>query len=164
MRDQLLEQIVGELRKLVLELELHARREERGTFQQPAHHRIGPVLQDAAEPLRNAGIFFGELARLFVKQLQFPIVKIEKFAVHARLQSINDNFSALNNVSNEFYGNLNGIARQIRTDQKPHLEFVRIHAHVAFDFQRGRGEAGLEVDQSCPDFFGNSFDLRRLLW
>src|SRR4029077_958378 len=83
MRDQLLEQIVGELGKLVLELELHARREERRALQQSAHHRVEPILQDAAKPLCNAGILFGELASLLVKQLQFPIIQIEKFAVHA---------------------------------------------------------------------------------
>ena len=84
MRDELLEQIVGEFRKFVLELELNPRGEEGRAFQQTADHRIDAVFQDAAEPLRDARIFVGEFARLLVEQLKFPIVEIEKFPVHAR--------------------------------------------------------------------------------
>ena len=53
-------------------------------FEQSADHRVDAILQDAAEPLRDARIFVGELARLLVEQLKFPIVQIEKFPVHAR--------------------------------------------------------------------------------
>ena len=84
MRDELLEQIVGEFRKLVLELELDARREKGRAFEQPADQRIDAILQNAAEPLRYSRIFLGKFARLLVEQLKFPIVEIEKFGVHAR--------------------------------------------------------------------------------
>ena len=85
MRDQLLEQIVGEFRKFVLELELYPRGKKGRALEQAADHRIDAIVQNAAEPLRYSRIFVGEFARLLVEQLEFPIVEIEKFAVHARL-------------------------------------------------------------------------------
>ena len=78
----MLEQVAGELGKLVLELELNPRGEECGAFQQARHHRVHAIGDQPAEPLRDARIFVGELARLLVKQLEFPIVEIEKFPVH----------------------------------------------------------------------------------
>ncbi len=57
MRHQLLEQIVGEFRKFVLELELDARGQKGGSLEQTADHRIDAVFQNAAEPFRNARIF-----------------------------------------------------------------------------------------------------------
>jgi hypothetical protein len=83
MRDQLLEQVAGEFRELVLELELNPRGKKRRAFEQPADQRIDAVLEDPAEPLRDSGIFVCEFARLLVEQLKFPIVEIEKFPVHA---------------------------------------------------------------------------------
>ena len=82
--NQLLQQVAGKFRKLVLELELHPRREECGALEQPTHQGIDAIVQDAAQPFRDTGIFLGEFARLLVEQLQFPIVQIEKFAIHAR--------------------------------------------------------------------------------
>ena len=42
-RNQLFEQVCGEFRKFVLELELDARGEKRRAFQQPGDHRIGAI-------------------------------------------------------------------------------------------------------------------------
>src|SRR5579871_1452109 len=98
MRNQLLEQIAGELGKLMLELELHARRQECRAFEQAAHQRVDAVLKNASKPFRNSWIFLGKLPRLFVEQLELPIIEIEKFAVHERSQSIDDNFSAFDNI------------------------------------------------------------------
>ena len=78
MRDQLLQQIFGKFREFVLELELDPCGKEGCAFQQPADQRIDAVVQDAAEALRNARIFFSELARLLVEQLKFGVVEIEK--------------------------------------------------------------------------------------
>ena len=72
MRDKLLEQIVGEFRKFVFELELDPRRQKRRALQQAADHRIDAIFEDAAEPLGNARIFVGEFARLLIEQLEVP--------------------------------------------------------------------------------------------
>ena len=69
MRDKLLKQIVGEFRKFVLELELDARRQKGGSFQEAADQRIDAIFEEAAEPLGNARIFVGEFARLLIEQL-----------------------------------------------------------------------------------------------
>src|SRR5262249_45408881 len=81
-RDQLLQQIGGELGKLVLELELHARGQERGALEQAGHHRIHAVGDQAAQTFGDAWIFGGEIARLLMEQLQFAIVEVEEFPVH----------------------------------------------------------------------------------
>ena len=81
-RDELLEQIAGEFRKLVLELELHARGEEGRAFEQAGDHRIHALGDQAAEPLGDARIFLGEFPGLLVQQQEFSIVEIEKFPVH----------------------------------------------------------------------------------
>ncbi len=85
MRDQLLQQIFGEFREFVLELELDPCGKEGRTFQQPADQRIDAIVQDAAEALRNARIFLSELARLLVEQLKFGVVEIEKLPIHGPL-------------------------------------------------------------------------------
>jgi len=84
MRNQLLKQAVGEFREFMLDLELDSRGEESRAFEQSADEGVRTVFQKAAEPLRYARIFDCELARLLVEQLEFPIVEIEKFPVHAR--------------------------------------------------------------------------------
>jgi hypothetical protein len=60
MRDELLEQIVGEFRKLVLQLELDARGKEGRAFEEAADQRVDAVFQKAAEPFSNARVFLGE--------------------------------------------------------------------------------------------------------
>src|SRR6202034_4374439 len=77
-RHQLLEQVAGELRKFVFELELHARCEDCRALKQPADHRIDAILKNAAKPLGYSGILFGKLSRLLVQQLEFPIIQVEK--------------------------------------------------------------------------------------
>ncbi len=81
-RQQLLDQIVGELGKLVLDLELHARREERRTLQEGREHGIGAVMRHAAEAVGDARIFLCELLRMFVEQRQFPVIEVDEFAMH----------------------------------------------------------------------------------
>ena len=66
----------------MLQLELHARRQEGGALQQPRDHRVHAVADQPAEPLGDARILLGEFARLLVQQLEFPIVEIEEFPVH----------------------------------------------------------------------------------
>ena len=83
MRNELLKQIVGEFRELVLELELHPRGQKRCAFQETADHGVYAFLYEATKALGDAGIFVCKFTRLLIKQLQFPIVEIEKFLVHA---------------------------------------------------------------------------------
>ncbi len=87
MGDELLQQIVGEFRKFVLELELDTRRKKGGAFEKAADQRVDAIFENSAEPLRNARILVREFARLLVEELKFPIIKIEKFPVHARFTS-----------------------------------------------------------------------------
>src|SRR5205814_5272225 len=86
MRDELFQQILGKLGKFVFELELHPCRKESGSFQQPADQRIYPIIQNAAQALRDSRIFLRELARMLVEQLKLGIVEIEKLPIHARSQ------------------------------------------------------------------------------
>ena len=71
----MLEQVAGEFREFVLELELNAGGEEGGAFEQARDHRIGAFADQPAEPLGDAGILLGELPGLLVEQRQFAIVE-----------------------------------------------------------------------------------------
>src|SRR3981189_639970 len=122
MRNELFQQILGELGEFVFELELHPCSKESGSFQQPTDQRIDAVLQNATQALRNSRIFLGELARMLVEQLKFGVVEIEKFLVHARSQSIDDNFSAFDDIGDEFDGNVRRMAGQVATDDEAYLE------------------------------------------
>ena len=82
---QLIEQGRGEFGELALDLELDARRHERGAFQKPGNAGVHLVLDQPAKAARHAGIFLGELARLLVELLQLQLIEIEEIAVHARL-------------------------------------------------------------------------------
>jgi hypothetical protein len=82
MRDELLEQVAGEFREFVLELELHAGGQERGALQEPGNHRIHPVADDAAEPFGDAGILRGELGALLLEKGEFAVVQFEELRVH----------------------------------------------------------------------------------
>ena len=53
--------------ELVLELELHARGEEGGAFQQAGDHRVHALADEAAEPLGDARILLGEFRACSVK-------------------------------------------------------------------------------------------------
>ena len=83
-RDELVEQVARELGELVLQLQLHARRQKGRSLQQAGDHRVGPVAHQAAQTLGDAGIFLAELARLLVQQLQLAIVEVEELPVHRR--------------------------------------------------------------------------------
>ncbi len=87
MRDELFQQVVGEFRKFVLQLELDPRGKERSAFEKAADQRVDAVFQNAAEPFRNARILVCEFARLLIEQLKFPIVEVEKFPVHGCVTS-----------------------------------------------------------------------------
>ena len=78
----MLEQIVGEFRKFVFELELDARRKKGRTFEQTANQWVDAILQDTAEPFRYSRVSIRKFASLLIEQLKFPIVKIEKFVIH----------------------------------------------------------------------------------
>src|SRR6266853_1635413 len=130
-RNELFQQILGEFGEFVFELELHPCGKKSGSFQQPPDQRIDAVLQDAAQALRNSRIFLGELPRMLVEQLKFGVVEIEKFPVHARSQSIDDNFSRLDNVGDELDRNMQGMAHQFAGDHKAHLELDGIKLLVA---------------------------------
>ncbi len=66
----------------MLELELHARGEEGGAFQQPRHHRIHAFGDEPAEALGDARVLVGKFPGLLVQELELPIVEIEEFPVH----------------------------------------------------------------------------------
>ena len=115
----------------MLELELHARRQERGALQQAGDHRVGALADEAAEPLGDAGIFFGEFARLFVKQLQFAVVEVEKFPVHC-LQPVDLNLAAVElDVGNEFDRNIDRLAAKVGAYDEADFEVARLDVGVA---------------------------------
>ena len=132
-RNELLQQILGEFGEFVFELELHPSRKESGSLQQPPDQGIDAVLQNAAQALRNSRIFLGELARVLVEQPKFGVVEIEKFKVHARSQSIDDNFSAFDDIGDEFDGNVYRMADQFATDDEAYLELDGIDLLVPCD-------------------------------
>ena len=86
-RDELLQQVVCEFGKLVLQLQLHARGKEGCSLEQASHHGIRAVAQDATEPSCNAWIFVGKLDRMLIEQLQLFVVEIEKFTIHSQIRS-----------------------------------------------------------------------------
>ena len=108
---------------------------ESGSFQQPPDQGIDAVLQNAAETLCNSRIFFSELAPLLIEQLKFRIVEIEKFPIHARSQSIDDNFSGLDNVGDELDRNVHRMAHQFATNHEAYLELDRIDLFVTGNTQ-----------------------------
>ena len=121
MRNELFKEIVGEFRKLVLELELDSRGEKCRTLQQTADHGVNAVLYEASETLGDAGIFVGEFTCLLIKQLEFPIIEIEKFLVHERVTSDLYYFSRIDNVGDEFHRDMHRLASQIGAYNKPYL-------------------------------------------
>src|SRR6266700_4984014 len=135
-RNQLFQQILGEFGEFVFELELHPCGKKSGSFQQPTDQRIDVVLQNAAQALRNSRIFLGELARMLVEQPKFGVVEIEKFLVHARSQSIDDNFSAFDDIGDELDRNMHGMTNQFAGDHIAHLEFDWIELFVTHYTQR----------------------------
>ena len=131
-RHQLLEQIAGEFRELVLQLELHAGGEKRRALEQARNHRVHPVGDQAAKPLSDAGILVGELARLLIQQLELPIVEIEKFPVHRRSQPVDHDLAAVDlDVGDEFDRHVHWLARQVRAHDEAHLEVGGIDRTVA---------------------------------
>src|SRR5947209_9063501 len=155
MRDELFQQVFGELREFVLELELDSCCEERGSLEQPADQRIDTVIQNAAEALRNTWIFFSELARMLVEQLKFGVVQIEKFPIHARSQSIDDNFSGFDNIGDKLDRNLQRVAHQFATDHEAYLQFDGVELFVTLDTQRIRRNSPFIVDDCGSNLFGN---------
>src|SRR6266849_1164443 len=158
MRDELFQQILGELGEFVFELELYPCRKESGSFQQPTDQRIYAVLQDAAQALRNSGIFLGELARMLVEQLKFGVVEIEKFPIHARSQSLDDNFSGFDNIGDELDRDVHRMAHQLATDHKAYLELDGIDLFVTLYTQRIGRDPRLIVDDRGSDIVGNLLD------
>src|SRR6266704_1792842 len=154
-RNQLFQQILGEFGEFVFELELHPCGKKSGSFQQPTDQRIDAVLQNATQALRNSRIFFGELARMLVEQLKFGVVEIEKFPVHARSQSIDDNFSGFDNIGDELDRNMHRMAHQFATDDEAYLELDGIDLLVPGDAQRIGRNSRLRVEDSGSDFFRN---------
>ncbi len=67
MRNELFQQIFGEFRKLVFELELDPCGQESSSLQQSSDQWVYTVIQDTAEAFRNARIFFSELTRLLIE-------------------------------------------------------------------------------------------------
>ena len=61
---------------------VHARCEIGGAFEQPADHRIGIVVEQSAEPFRNARKLRRELPGILFENAQFAIVQFEEFTVH----------------------------------------------------------------------------------
>ena len=82
MRRKLIDQVGGEVGELVLELQLHPRRQKGRAFEQPADHRIDPVFHQPAEPLGHARVGLGEFAGLLAQDREFLVVEPEKFPVH----------------------------------------------------------------------------------
>src|SRR6266700_111226 len=160
MRNEFFQQILGELGEFVFELELQPCGKESGSFQQPTDQRIDAVLQNAAQALRNSRIFLGKLARMLVEQLKFGVVEIEKFLVHARSQSIDDNFSGLDNVGDEFDGNVHRMAHQFATDDEAYLELDGIDFRVPGNAQRVQRNSRFRVGNRGSDLVRNPVDSR----
>src|SRR6266850_4120273 len=159
-RNELCQQILGKFGEFVFELELHPSRKESGSLQQPPDQRIDAVLQNAAQALRNSRILLGELARLLVQQLKFGVVEIEKFPIHARSQSIDDNFSGLDNVGDEFDGNVHRMAHQFATDDEAYLELDGIDFRVPGNAQRVQRNSRFIVGNRGSDLVRNAVDSR----
>ena len=69
----------------MFELELDARGQECRTFEQPTDQWVNAILENAAKPFSYSRIGIRKFTGLLVEQLKFPIIEIEKFAVHAHL-------------------------------------------------------------------------------
>ncbi len=87
-RHQLLKQVIGEGRELVLELELHTGGQKRRAFQKRSDHRIGGVLGHGPQAFGNARILRRELFRMFIEQRKFAVVELHELAVHIAAVSI----------------------------------------------------------------------------
>ena len=79
---QLVQQVIGEFRELVFQLQLDPRRQIGRAFEQAEDHVVGTLFDQAAEPSRNAGELFGEFLGLLLQQAEFLIEQVEKFTVH----------------------------------------------------------------------------------
>src|SRR6266436_9340115 len=158
MRNELFQQILGEFGEFVFQLELDPCGKKSGSFQQPTDQRIDAVLQNATHALLNSRIFLGELARMLVEQPKFGVVEIEKFQVHAHSQSIDDNFSAFDDIGDELDRNVHRMAHQLATDHKAYLELHGIELFVARYTQGIGRDPRFIVDDRCPDLVGNLLD------
>src|SRR5216683_1480684 len=69
--------------------------------------------------------------------------------------AIDQYLAGIDNVGDELYRNINGIARQIGTDDKPDFKIDRIDAHIAFDVERGGGKARFVIDDGGFDLVRN---------
>ena len=77
-----LEQPLGEARELGVELELHARAEERGAFEQPLDVGIGDL--DALHPQAagDLGELLGELGSQLAEVAELAVVVVEETRIH----------------------------------------------------------------------------------
>ena len=83
-----LEQMLREARELRVDLELHARGEEREALEQTLHVWIGALDAFHAKTGGDLGIFLGELRADFAQVLQFAVVAVEQSSVHARAPAV----------------------------------------------------------------------------
>jgi hypothetical protein len=117
----------------VFELELHARGKKSRAFEQSADKGVDAIFQHAAEAFGYARVGVGEFPCLLVEQLKFPIVKVEKFTVHAASSTMEDNLAGIYDVGDEFNGEVDRLAHQLGTDDEPHLEITGVDAGVSLD-------------------------------
>ena len=118
MRRELVEQIGGEIRELVFDLELDSRGEKRRPFEQAADHRVDAVVEQSAQSLRDAGIFLSEFSRLFAQNGEFLIVEFEEFPVH-RLQPIDLDLAGIEfDFGDEFHRKIYRLDAKLRADHE----------------------------------------------
>src|SRR5712664_3455305 len=73
-------------------------------------------------------------------------------------QAIDDDLAGMDDLGNEFYRHVDGIARQIGADDKPYFEFDRIDAFIASNAHRSRCKTRLKIDKRLLDFSGDIVD------
>ena len=120
-RRQLIDQVGGEVRELVLELELDSGRQERCALEKPGDHRVGGVADESAEPLGDARIFFREFGRLIAQDRELLIVELQEFAVH-RSEPIDLDLAGVElHLGDELHRHVDRLHSQRRADQKSAL-------------------------------------------
>ena len=77
-----LEKRLREPRELGVELQLHARGEKRGAFEQPLHVRIRNLEPAHAEARGNLGECLRKLGTHFAEMSQLPLVILEEPRIH----------------------------------------------------------------------------------
>src|SRR5712691_10277647 len=69
--------------------------------------------------------------------------------------AIDQYLAGIDNVGDELYRNINGIARQISAEDKSDFELDRIDTHIAWDVEGGSRKARFVIDDGGFDLIRN---------